>query len=143
MISAVTRGRPNSRLHDINSPKTQATNLDRKLHSRSPRTEGDDELTERIIGAAIDVHRILGPGLIESIYEQALVVELGLRGIACQRQLELDVVYKGCLIKGQRLDMLVEGEVIVEIKSLAKVPDVAFAQILSYLKATRLQRACC
>jgi GxxExxY protein len=99
-----------------------------------------DELTEQIIGAAIEVHRILGPGLLESIYEQALAVELELRGIACQRQVEVDVVYKGCVIKGHRLDLLVAGEVIVETKSVAKLPDVALAQLLSYLRATRLRR---
>jgi GxxExxY protein len=76
--------------------------------------EDHDGLTEQIIGAAIEVHRILGPGLLESIYEEALCVELGLRGIACRRQVEVDVVYKGSIIKGQRLDLLVAGEVVVE-----------------------------
>jgi GxxExxY protein len=99
-----------------------------------------DELTEQIIGAAIEVHRVLGPGLLESIYEQALVVELGLRRIVCRRQVEVDVVYKGQILKGQRLDLVVENAVIVEIKSLAKLPEVAIAQILSYLKATQLRR---
>jgi GxxExxY protein len=101
--------------------------------------EDHDELIEQIIGAAIEVHRLLGPGLLESIYEEVLGVELGLRGIACRRQVEVDVVYKGCVIKGQRLDLLVAEEVVVETKSVAKIPDVAVAQVLSYLKATRLQ----
>ena len=83
---------------------------------------------------------ILGPGLLESIYEEALAVELGLRGIVCQRQVEIDILYKGYLIRGQRIDMLVAGAVIVETKSVAKLPDVAVAQVLSYLKATQLQR---
>ena len=100
----------------------------------------EDELTEQIIGAAIEVHRILGPGLLESIYEQALAVELGLRGIECQRQVEVNVVYKGNVIKGQRLDLLVAGEVIVETKAVTKLPEVALAQVLSYLKATGLKR---
>jgi GxxExxY protein len=102
--------------------------------------EDHDELTEKIIGAAIKVHRILGPGLLESIYEEALAVELALRGIECQRQVEVDIAYKGCVIKGQRLDLLVAGEVVVETKSVSKLPDVALAQVLSYLKATRLDR---
>jgi len=59
----------------------------------------EDELTERVIGAAIEVHRLLGTGLLESIYEQALAVELNLRDIRCQRQVEIDVVYKGTVIK--------------------------------------------
>lgn len=100
-----------------------------------------DELTEAIIGAAIEVHRILGPGLLESIYEEALCHELELRGIKAQRQVDVDVVYKGKIIKGQKLDILVEREVVVELKAVSKLPDVAMAQTLSYLKATGLKRA--
>jgi GxxExxY protein len=99
-----------------------------------------DPLTEQIIGAAIEVHRVLGPGLLELIYEEALCVELELRGIAFQRQVELDVYYKGQAIKGHRVDLLVEDQVVVEIKSVIKLPDVATAQVLSYLKATKLRR---
>ena len=66
------------------------------------------DLTENIIGAAIEVHRVLGPGLVESIYEEALCVELQLRGVNFERQVELGVNYKGHVIKGQRLDLLVE-----------------------------------
>jgi len=102
--------------------------------------EDGDALTEQIIGAAIEVHRILGPGLLESIYENALAIELQLRGIECQRQVEVDVTYKGQIIKGQRIDLLVARQVIVETKSVSKLPDVALAQILSYLKATGLKR---
>jgi GxxExxY protein len=100
-----------------------------------------DELTETIIGAAIEVHRILGPGLLKSIYEEALSHELTLQNIRFERQVAIDVIYKGHLIHGQRLDLLVEREVIVEIKSLSNLPDVATAQVLSYLKATGLRRA--
>lgn len=81
-----------------------------------------DALTEKIIGAAIEVHRTLGPGLLESIYEEALCYELTLQHITFERQLDIDVVYKGHIIKGQRLD--------------ATLPEVAMAQTLSYLKAT-------
>jgi GxxExxY protein len=100
-----------------------------------------DPLTERIIGAAIEVHRVLGPGLLESIYEEALCIELGLQGLTVQRQVEVDVHYKGHVIQGQRLDLLVQGEVVLELKSLAKLPEIALAQTLSYLKATGLKRA--
>ncbi len=89
-----------------------------------------DPLTESIIGAAIEVHRVLGPGLQESIYEEALCVELELRGIAFQRQAEVDVTYKGHVIKGMRVDILVAGQVIVELKSVSSLPDVATAQVL-------------
>lgn len=100
----------------------------------------NDILTQKIIGAAIEVHRTLGPGLLESIYEEALCHEFDLRGIKFLRQVEIDVIYKDKVIKGQRIDILVENEVIVEIKSLSKLPEVSTAQILSYLKATGLKR---
>ncbi len=100
-----------------------------------------DELTDKIIAAAIEVHRHIGPGLLESIYEEALCHELSLRGIPAQRQVERDVIYKGVSIKGQRIDLLVRGEVVVELKSLAKTPEIAKAQTLSYLKSTGLKRA--
>lgn len=99
-----------------------------------------DALTDAIIGAAIEVHRILGPGLLESIYETALCHEFSLRGIPHQRQVAVDVIYKGVTIDGQRLDLLVQDEVVVELKSLSKLPEVAKAQLLSCLKATGLKR---
>lgn len=99
-----------------------------------------DPLTERIIGAAIKVHRHLGPGLLESIYEEALCVEMGLRDIPFKRQVPVDVVYKGHTIKGQIVDLLVEDQVVVELKAVSRLPQVATAQVLSYLKATNLRR---
>jgi len=100
----------------------------------------DDLITQHIIGAAIEVHRTLGPGLLESIYEEALCHEFWLRKIGCRRQVEIDVVYKDKVIKGQRIDILVEDQVVVELKCLSKLPDVSTAQLLSYLKATGLKR---
>jgi len=100
-----------------------------------------DVLTEQIIGAAIEVHRVLGSGLLESIYEEALCVEMRSRGLSFQRQVEVEVNYKGHCIKGQRLDLLVEHAVVVELKSIAMLPHAATAQVLSYLKATGLKRA--
>ena len=99
-----------------------------------------DELTEQIISAAIEVHRHLGPGLLESIYEEALCHEFSLRKISFERQKEIDVVYKRTAIKGQRLDLLVDGEVVVEIKSVRKLNDLFTSQVLSYLKSTRCKR---
>jgi GxxExxY protein len=101
----------------------------------------EDRLTQTIIGAAIEVHRVLGPGLLESIYENAVCHELTLQNIFYERQVAVDVVYKGNVIHGQKLDLLVENDVIVEIKSLNNLPDVAMSQVLSYLKATGLKRA--
>jgi len=99
-----------------------------------------DSLTRAIIGAAIEVHKSLGSGLLESIYEEALCYEFELRGVKYQRQVSVDVVYKGKIIKGQRIDIIVEGEVILELKSLSRMHEVVMAQILSYLKATGLKR---
>ncbi len=89
-----------------------------------------DDATEEIIGAAIEAHRILGPGLLESIDEEALCHELGLRNIEYQRQVPLTVHYKGKALSGQRLDLIVMDEVVVEIKSTRSVPDSAMAQVL-------------
>lgn len=100
-----------------------------------------DTLTESIIGAAVEVHRILGPRLLESIYEEALHHELELRGLQVSRQVTIEVIYKEKTIRGQRLDLLVENKVIVELKSVKNLPDVARAQVLSYLKASGLKRA--
>ncbi len=99
-----------------------------------------DFLTQKIIGAAIEVHKQLGRGLLESIYEEALSYEFELRNINFEKQVEIDVIYKGKIIKGQKVDLLVENEVIIELKSLIKVPEYAMAQTLSYLKATNLKR---
>jgi GxxExxY protein len=101
-------------------------------------TNGID-LTERIIGAAIEVHRYLGPGLLESIYEEALCIEMETRGLPFECQAEVGVNYKGHNIKGLRVDILVDGQVVVELKSVSKLPDFATAQVLSYLKATGLK----
>jgi len=99
-----------------------------------------DELTERVIGAAIEVHRILGPGLLESIYEEALCREFELRDIPFKRQVAVDIVYKDRTIQGQKLDLLAFDQIVIEIKSVRLVPEVATAQLLSYLKATGLKR---
>ena len=100
-----------------------------------------DELTESIIGAAIEVHRILGPGLLEAIYEKALCYEFEMRGIDHERQVSIDVIYKGQNLGGQIVDILVEKKVIIELKSLRALPAVATAQTLSYLRATGLRKA--
>lgn len=78
--------------------------------------------------------------MLESIYEEAICYEFELRKIAFQRQFEVDVICKGRIIKGQRIDLLVENAVILEIKSLSKLPEVATAQILSYLKVIGMKR---
>ena len=99
----------------------------------------DDPLTQRIIGCAIEVHRHLGAGLLEALYEEALAVEFGLQGLKFQRQVELPVEYKGKLIGQYRLDLLVEDAVVAEIKSVERYDPVFEAQLLTYMKLTGKQ----
>src|SRR5215813_9533469 len=94
-----------------------------------------DKLTSEIIGAAIEVHRFLGPGLLESAYEACLSYELRLRNLKLEHQKPLPIVYKNVMLEcGYRLDLLVEDQVIVEIKSVQELDPVHEAQLLSYLK---------
>ena len=95
-----------------------------------------NKITEKIIGCAIEVHRHLGPGLLENIYEEALCVELGIQGIHYQRQVIVHVDYKGRVIGEYRLDLLVEDTVVVELKSVERHEPVFEAQILTYLRVT-------
>ena len=102
---------------------------------RSEEIEIRDPLTEKIIGYAIEVHRTLGPGLLESAYEECLCYELSQHGLAFRRQVPLPVVYKGVRLDcGYRLDVVVSDEVIVEIKAVEKLLPVHDAQLLTYLK---------
>jgi GxxExxY protein len=95
-----------------------------------------NQLTEQIIGCAIEVHRNLGPGLLESTYESALCVELEDAGIAYQRQLSFPIVYKSRNVGDYRIDLVVEDKVIVELKSVERFDPVFEAQVLTYLKVT-------
>ncbi len=107
-----------------------------KIHHRATEdTEVDlNGITERIIGAAIEVHKALGPGLMESVYEECLFRELTLCGIGVERQLPLPVEYKGVRLDcSYRLDLLVEQSVVVEIKSLSSIEPIHEAQLLTYL----------
>ncbi len=98
----------------------------------------DSEISEVIIGAAISVHRELGPGFLETIYEQALGVEFALRGIAFVRQKPVPLFYRDHQIGEHRLDFVVEDRIIVELKAVEALENVHFAIVRSYLKATGL-----
>ena len=94
-----------------------------------------NRITEQIIGAAIEVHRALGPRLLESAYEECLGHEMTLRGISCERQRPLPVVHKGARLDcGYRLDFLVEESVVVELKAVEMLQPIHEAQMLTYLK---------
>jgi GxxExxY protein len=98
-----------------------------------------EELSGRILGAAVEVHKVLGPGFLESIYQRAMEVALEHRGIAFQRQKEVHVYFEGVDLGVQRLDLVVAEQVIVELKAVKALEDIHFAQLRSYLKATGLR----
>jgi GxxExxY protein len=98
-------------------------------------------LTQRIIAAALTVHRELGPGFLESVYEEALAIEFEECGLKFERQKTVPVLYRGRPIGEHRLDFLVEGCVIVELKAVKALEDVLFAVVRSYLKACALETA--
>ena len=92
-------------------------------------------LSDKIIGAAIEVHKIMGPGLLESVYEECLCHELNLMGIKFERQIYLPVEYKGITMsKGFRPDIVVEGSIIVEVKAVVELLPIHEVQLLNYLK---------
>ncbi len=98
-----------------------------------------ESLSEKIIGAAIKVHKELGPGFLENIYEEALKVELSKNQINYETQKEVKIEYRGTEVGIHRLDMIVEDQIIVELKAIKELSDVHFAQLRSYLKATELK----
>ena len=91
-------------------------------------------LSEQIIGGAIEVHRELGPGLLESLYEKALCFELERRSLSVKNQLEVPVLYKGQRLGVHRLDLLVEHQIVVELKAVDRFDPVHQAQLLGYMK---------
>ena len=99
-----------------------------------------DDLSRRVIGLAIEVHRELGPGLLESIYEECLCHELSEAGVAFQRQLPVPVVDKGCRLEcGYRLDLLIDNQFIVEIKAVEKLLPLYQARLLTYLRLMEMK----
>jgi GxxExxY protein len=98
------------------------------------------ELTERVIGLAIEVHRLIGPGMLESVYEGCLCYELGQAGIAFERQTGIPVAYKGVQFdEGFRADVLVDRQLILEIKAVASILPAHEAQLLTYLRMSGLR----
>ncbi len=95
-----------------------------------------DRLAHAVIGAAIEVHRLLGPGFLESVYEEAMCIELQLRGISFTRQPVVAVDYKGHPVGEGRLDLLVGGKLVVELKAVDALASIHTAQMVSYLKVT-------
>jgi GxxExxY protein len=97
-----------------------------------------NEITEKVIGAAIEVHRHLGPGLLESAYEECLCYELNQAGLRFERQVHLPIRYKGILLQSaHRMDLVVEDAVVVELKATEEMPPLYSAQILTYLRSAQ------
>ena len=98
-----------------------------------------DPLTGAIIGAAIEVHRILGPGLLESVYQKAMCRELELRGIPFEPQAKVPIEYKGVAIgEDLKMDVVVDGRVVLELKSVDRLDPIHEAQLLTYLRLSRI-----
>ena len=98
-----------------------------------------EELTEQVIGACVAVHRAKGPGFLESIYENCLRIELRKRGINAEFQKEVEIYYEGQLVGTHKLDILVNEELVVELKAVKALEDIHFAQVRSYLRAANLK----
>jgi GxxExxY protein len=110
------------------------------MFNTDPQRERLDLLTEKIIGFGIDVHRALGPGLLESAYEECLCYELSQAGLGFTRQTPLPVAYKDVMLDcGYRMDIVVDKAVIVEVKAVDKLVAIHNAQLLSYLKMSGLR----
>jgi GxxExxY protein len=111
-----------------------AQRTDVTLTMSRPQPGPHADITEKIIGCAIEVHRTLGPGLLESTYENALCIELGAAGLSHERQRPVPLVYKGQPVGEYRLDLIVEQAVIVEIKTVERLDPIFEAQLLTYLR---------
>jgi GxxExxY protein len=117
--------------------KMSAEHAEMNEPQRHRGSEGAErEVTSSIIGAAIEVHRVLGPGLLEPLYERALCIELDYRGVQFERQVRLPAYYRGRLLGEYRIDLIVRSAVIVEIKSVVDLAPVFEAQMLTYLRLT-------
>jgi GxxExxY protein len=115
------------------------TEITEARHDRREIPDRLNRLCGRAIGAAIEVHRHLGPGFLESTYEEALALEFRLRSIKFERQAALPVLYKGQTVADQRVDLLVEGELVLELKAVERLLPIHAAQLLAYLKAGSFQ----
>ena len=105
----------------------------------SPLTPSAERVMHQTIGCAIAVHRALGPGFLESIYRTAMCLELDARHLAFERERPVRVTYRGVDIPGQRIDLIVEGLIVVELKAVAQLAGVHRAQLISYLRTTGLR----
>ena len=97
----------------------------------------DEELSQRVIGAAIEVHRSLGPGFLESFYEEALCMELDIHGISYERQKTIEITYRNRKIGEHRLDLLINGTLVLELKAFKEIDPIHYTVVRSYVKAAK------
>jgi GxxExxY protein len=110
-----------------------------RMRRESVLTAEEDRITREVIGAALAVHRALGPGFLERIYQQAMRLELDARGLAYEAERAIAVEYRGVQIPGQRIDLIVERRIIVELKAVTRFDNIHVGQVISYLKTTGLR----
>jgi GxxExxY protein len=143
MTSEITEKSKRCLCDDKIGGKAQSERQNVLLGCTTIRTRGEDMaggVTEQVIGCAIAVHRVLGPGLLESAYEECLCYELAEQGLAFARQVDLPIVYKGVQLEcGYRMDIVVENWVLVELKTVDELLSVHEAQLLTYLRLSKLR----
>ena len=110
-----------------------------RMRLPSPLTPEAEHVMSAVIGCAIRVHRTLGPGFLESIYQKAMSLELAATGLSYESERAVCVKYRDVEISGQRVDLIVEGLIVVELKSVVKLDEIHRAQLISYLRATGLR----
>lgn len=129
--------------HETRKPSLQEREDDpisrRAMRVASPLSPEEERIMHRVIGSAIAVHRALGPGFLESIYRKALCVEFEKREITYECERPLEVTYGGVPITGQRIDLIVGGLIIVELKAVTKFEEIHRAQLISYLRTAGLR----
>ena len=111
----------------------------RRMRVASPLSPDAERAMHATIGCAIAVHRALGPGFLESVYQKAMCIEFTERRVAFEWERPIDVTYRGFAISGQRVDLIVEGLIVVELKAVVRFEEIHRAQVISYLRTTGLR----
>ena len=119
--------------------ETAETRTPYRLQVSSPLSEETEAVVTRVIGCAINVHKTLGPGFLESIYQKAMCIELRAEGLKFESERPVIVEYRGVKIPGQRIDLIVEKQVVLELKAIRRFDEIHRAQVLSYLRTTGLR----
>lgn len=125
--------------HDEHDENDEHDGYRFKMRLPSPLSDEEERVMTRVIDCAMAVHKKLGPGFLESIYQNAMVAELPKAGVVFECQKPIDVVYDGLTIKGQRVDLVVEGVVVVELKAVQRFEAVHRAKVISYLRTMGLR----